>query len=201
MDHYNQRTPYHLLIDGVLCTLSTIDYVNQTAVYKRPNNGISIKLDASGINHHLSVARYFVNDTQVRYSKHSGYECSSNGDQRFSAFNAIMSDGRSIEHWYQAGALDGRGKQFAPGTRNWKLGKGKCWPGKTPEQLYSEYYSFWEEWCNLHLAWMVELHYMSSLNDYLLRDSFATSPINQARALAEFINSYSWDDTSELDVF
>lgn len=35
------------------------------------------------------------------WSKNDGYECSSAGDFRFSAFYAIMPDGRSIEQHYQ----------------------------------------------------------------------------------------------------
>lgn len=34
---------------------------------------------------------------KFKYSRHSGYECSSKGDIRFSAFGANMSDGRSLE--------------------------------------------------------------------------------------------------------
>lgn len=35
------------------------------------------------------------------WKRYGGYEVSSHGDKRFSAFNAIMSDGRSIECHYQ----------------------------------------------------------------------------------------------------
>ena len=34
-----------------------------------------------------------------KWSKTQGYEVSSRGDKRFSAFNAIMPDGRSCEAW------------------------------------------------------------------------------------------------------
>lgn len=35
------------------------------------------------------------------WQRYRGYEVSSKGDKRFSAFNAILSDGRSIEQHYQ----------------------------------------------------------------------------------------------------
>jgi hypothetical protein len=37
----------------------------------------------------------------VKWSRTEGYEVSSVGDWRFSAFNAILEDGRSIECHYQ----------------------------------------------------------------------------------------------------
>ena len=54
------------------------------------------------------------------WNRYGGYECSSKGDSRFSAFNAIMPDGRTIEQHYQCGV-----KGYQPGGTNWKLGKGK----------------------------------------------------------------------------
>lgn len=51
------------------------------------------------------------------WSRRGGYEVSSKGDKRFSAFNAIMPDGRSIEEIYQCDC-----KHFDPGGTNWRLG-------------------------------------------------------------------------------
>lgn len=126
---------------------------------------------------------------QIKSSRFGGYECSSNGDKRFSAFHAWMPDGRTIEHWYQCGTLDGRGKGFQPGGRDWRLGKGKIpLNPKDKEVQWQEYYGFWAEWAKLHPNWMSELHWHASRNDYNLSDQFAGSPINQARALAELLN-------------
>lgn len=72
----------------------------------------------------------------VKWSRSEGYEVSSLGDWRFSAFNAILYDGRSIEHHY---LID-------------------------------------------------ELFYRAKDNGNTLRDRFASSPVNQARALADIIN-------------
>ena len=52
--------------------------------------------------------------------KGKGYQCSSKGDTRYSAFFAKLEDGRSIEQHFQCDT-----KQYDPGGTNWKLGKGK----------------------------------------------------------------------------
>ena len=36
-----------------------------------------------------------------KWARYGGYEVSSKGDKRFSAFNAYLPDGRSIEQVYQ----------------------------------------------------------------------------------------------------
>ena len=67
-----------------------------------------------------------------------GYECSTKGDKRFSAFCAIMPDGRSLEMWYQCDI-----KGYDIGGTNWRLGKGN--PPKyefKPNELYNLYLSF-----------------------------------------------------------
>lgn len=128
----------------------------------------------------------------ISHSRKTGYECSSLGDRRFSAFNAIMPDDRSIEMWYQCGTLDGRGKGFDPGGTNWRLGKGKVpTVDKGKELRWQEYYDFWDEWAQLHPVWMRELRWHASQNDYTLRDSFSSTLINQARALAQWLNENS----------
>ncbi len=43
----------------------------------------------------------FKTGQRFKWARYGGYEISSQGDKRFSAFNAILSDGRSIEQWYQ----------------------------------------------------------------------------------------------------
>lgn len=38
---------------------------------------------------------------KIKWMRYGGYEVSTKGDPRFSAFNALLADGRSIEQHYQ----------------------------------------------------------------------------------------------------
>lgn len=113
-----------------------------------------------------------------------GYECSTKGDRRFSAFSARLQDGRTIEEWYQCDI-----KGYEPGGRNWRLGKGKppltpC----TPEQLYAAYKNLWEIWARQNPTLMLQLAMLAQQKGGVLTDCFASTPINQARALSEILN-------------
>lgn len=113
-----------------------------------------------------------------------GYECSSKGDTRFSALYAKMPDGRTVEQHYQCDI-----KGYQPGGTNWKLGKGK--PGLNPNvDLWTEYLNLWLYWSLAHPEDLEDLRWKSWHYDHCLKDSFATTPINQARALAWLLN---WD--------
>ena len=68
------------------------------------------------------------------WSRYGGYECSTRGDRRFSAFTALLHDGRTIEQHYQCDI-----KGYQPGGRNWRLGKGK--PPIRQTDLWEEYLS------------------------------------------------------------
>lgn len=116
--------------------------------------------------------------------RYGGYECSSRGDQRFSAFRAMLEDGRSIEQHYQCDV-----KGYQPGGFNWKLGKGRppLYPMSAEEQ-YECYLHLWMDWADRHPEHMKELRENAVKAGYALCDRFATSPINQARALAELLN-------------
>ena len=116
---------------------------------------------------------------------YGGYEVSSHGDRRFSAFNAIMPDGRSIEQHYQCDV-----KGYDIGGRNWRLGKGKspCVP-MTKEELYQAYYTLWETWAKTHQSLLDELAEIAKRYNGVLSDKFATTPINQARALSDILNN------------
>lgn len=115
-----------------------------------------------------------------------GYEVSSAGDKRFSAFHATMPDGRSIELWYQCDI-----KGYDPGGHSWSLGKGKPslidYPGDEQYQLYK---ALWKLWAIRHPNWMMELAMHAVRAGNLLTDYFANTPINQARALSEIINDW-----------
>lgn len=118
--------------------------------------------------------------------KHSnGYEVSSKGDKRFSALYAKMPDGRTIEQWYQCDI-----KGHDTGGTNWKLGKGKPsliqYPGDGQWEMYL---SLWKFWAIQNFATVTELQ--DALKDVtVFTDCFASTPINQARALAWIFNNW-----------
>lgn len=116
-----------------------------------------------------------------KWQRFGGYECSSKGDSRFSAFNAILKDGRSIEMHYQCDV-----KGYDIGGTNWRLGKGKK-PLKDIDS-YAEYLKLWKEWSNDNLNLMRILYKQAVQNDCVLSDRFATSDVNQARALVDVLN-------------
>lgn len=115
-----------------------------------------------------------------------GYECSSKGDNRFSALYAKMPDGRSIEEWYQCDV-----KGYDAGGRNWKWGKGKPSLIPYPEgDQYRMYKAIWQLWALQNIPLMIQLRALAKEHDYLLKDMFAQTPINQARALSEILNDW-----------
>lgn len=119
-----------------------------------------------------------------RYS--GGYECSSKSDPRFSALFAKMPDGRTIEHWYQCDV-----KGFEPGGTNWRLGKGKAPILIYPDgQLWLAYLGLWRIWAVHNISLIVELEHKAREHSNMLTDCFASSEINQARALATIINEW-----------
>ena len=122
---------------------------------------------------------------KITSGRSDGYEVSSKGDRRFSAFNARLSDGRSIEEWYQCDI-----KGYDPGGRNWRLGKGKQpLSPRSPLQLYTEYLALWQEWAKENGSLMLELREHAEAKGGRLCDRFASTPINQARALADILNA------------
>ena len=121
---------------------------------------------------------------KFNWSRRGGYECSTKGDKRFSAFTARMPDGRTIEEHYQCDV-----KGYQPGGTNWRLGKGKP-PKDRSKDMYQEYLGLWEVWAFANTAWMDELGRAGEAKGYLLSDCFATTDVNQARALAELLTLY-----------
>lgn len=126
----------------------------------------------------------------VQLIKHArrgvGYECSSKGDSRFSALNAKMPDGRTLEQWYQCDI-----KGYCIGGTDWKLGKGK--PPMFPypaDHLWQMYLNLWRLWAIHNGALLMELHGHATHNNNCLTDCFASSDINQARALATILNEW-----------
>ncbi|GIV03811.1 MAG: hypothetical protein KatS3mg015_2641 [Fimbriimonadales bacterium] len=116
------------------------------------------------------------------WKRYGGYEVSSRGDKRFSAFNAILPDGRSIEQHYQCDV-----KGYDPGGRNWRLGKGRP-PLDPSTDLWKEYLKLWRQWAEYNLPLMRELYHAAKNAGGVLSDRFATTPVNQANALATILN-------------
>jgi hypothetical protein len=115
-----------------------------------------------------------------------GFECSTLGDKRFSALFAKMPDGRTIEQWYQCDV-----KGYDIGGYNWKLGKGK--PPIFPypdDHLWQMYLSLWRIWALHNGTALLELYEMTKQHNLTLRDTFANTDINQARALATILNEW-----------
>lgn len=123
-------------------------------------------------------------EPRYKYSSHSGYEVSSKGDSRFSALFALMPDGRTLENHYQCDV-----KQHNPGGTNWRDYKGQPPKNKylTPELLYAKYLELWQIWANHNPDLIADLKLYADNHGGVLRDSFATSQVNQARALAQIL--------------
>lgn len=122
----------------------------------------------------------------ITWNRTGGYEVSSAGDKRFSAMVATMPDRRTIEMWYQCDV-----KGYQPGGRDWKLGKGKPsllpYPGDMQWQMYL---SLWRLWTLHNVGYMQGLKILAVKHGNVLSDRFATTDINQARALATILNEW-----------
>jgi len=105
-------------------------------------------------------------------------EVSSKGDKRFSAFYARLRDGRTIEHAYQ---VDVKGHSSI------RAGKG-CPPRKrmTREAQWNAYLDLWRTWAAENPELIGEL--ATNAVCCPLTDCFASTDINQARALATILN-------------
>lgn len=121
---------------------------------------------------------------ECQWVRMGGYEVSTQGDRRFSALVATLEDGRSIEQHYQCDC-----KQYSPGGTDWRLGKGR--PGLDPSiDLWEAYLELWRMWACNHVPLLQELLIALVPCKGCLSDSFARTPINQARALAIILNDY-----------
>ena len=121
---------------------------------------------------------------RVDWRRHGGYEVSTKGDKRFSAFNAIMPDGRSIEMHYQCDV-----KGYYPGGKNWRMGKGKPpISNMSKEDLVAAYTNLWRIWSTAHKKEIKELRREVYNSGNIISDRFATTNVNQAAALATILN-------------
>ena len=116
------------------------------------------------------------------WKRFGGYEVSSKGDKRFSAFNARMTDGRSLEQHYQCDV-----KGYDMGGTNWQLGKGKP-PLDRSKDMWTEYLALWKTWVKDNMPLVLELKQKVDEHGGVLSDRFATTSVNQAHALACVLN-------------
>jgi hypothetical protein len=125
------------------------------------------------------------NFTWARYAD-VGYEVSSRGDTRFSPLYAVMPDGRTIEVHYQCDV-----KGFNPGGENWRTYKGRKVKDKTREQLWDEFLGLWRTWAEANPRLLRLLAREACQFGGVLTDQFASTEINQARALSTLLNEWS----------
>ena len=111
-----------------------------------------------------------------------GYEVSSAGDSRFSAFRAYLPGGRSIEEVYQCDV-----KGYDPGGTFWRRGKGKP-PLDPAVDRWNEYLKLWQMWARHNPILMDDLRKRAGAAGGGLADKFAKTPVNQANALAHILN-------------
>lgn len=114
------------------------------------------------------------------WDRYGGYECSSRGDKRFSAFYAKLEDGRSIEEHYQCDVK---------GYASIKEGKGQPPIRKVVDTEY-EYLQLWIRWAKLNPSLIEELKELTIPYNGVLSDMFSNknSKANQAYALSVILN-------------
>ena len=113
------------------------------------------------------------------------YEVSTAGDKRFSALNAKLKDGRTIEEAYQ---LDVKGyRSLGYSWKQAKADRGRNAPNKmTPKELYQAYKGLWRQWASENPELIEELRRESE--GKTLTDRFASGgAVSQARALTEIL--------------
>lgn len=116
---------------------------------------------------------------RVVWSVNDGYQINSKTDKRFSAFYAIMNDGRSIEEHYQC---------TVKGYASIKDGKGKPPIANLNKDLFTEYLSLWRQWSIGKDELLADLFEKVKQNNWCLGDFFAKTNVNQAAALSVILN-------------
>ena len=106
------------------------------------------------------------------WQRYRGYEVSSKGD-------------KSIEQHYQCDV-----KGYDIGGTNWRLGKGKPPKGSmTKDDLWNKYLILWILWAKDNYILIQELKERADKHNKILSDRFASTSINQARALSYILNN------------
>jgi hypothetical protein len=113
----------------------------------------------------------------MKYNK-DGYEVSSKGDKRFSAYWAKLKNGNTIEYEYQV---------VIKGYNSIKEGKGKPPLNEyNHTELWFKYKSLWEEYLLENPNLLLDI--ARQAKSKCLTDHFSTSDINQAHAISEILN-------------
>lgn len=123
----------------------------------------------------------------------NGYEVSTKGDSRFSAFNARIKaeNNRTIEEIYQTDVK---------GYSSIQEGKGKpARTGISRDEQYAQYKDLWRQWASENPKLMQEL--AQKTQGKVLTDMFANTDINQARALSEILNEYDYSVSQSFEDF
>lgn len=108
------------------------------------------------------------NPLQFRYSRHTGYDVSENGDTRY-AKTAMLSNGKTIE------------ESFNEAIANL--------PEMDPEKYYPYLLSVYKQWASENPLLIQELRLKAQLNSYCLRDPLSRCAIvSVARALVQILN-------------
>ena len=159
-------------------TLSTHIYETLGKYYNKELKDFDVPTDGS-----LIVVKELPEEIKTWAQKsENGYEVSSKGDKRFSAFYAKLKNGKSVELTYQQ----------AKGYTSAKAGKGK--PAIDPNFNYwGTYLKIWKDWARENPELMDNLRKISQ--GKVLTDRFATSENNQANALATILN-----EMKEIDI-
>lgn len=131
--------------------------------------------------------------SKYTWSRFGGYECSSKGDKRFSAFYARLNDGLSIEHHFQC---------FIKGYSSIEEGKGNPPLREMPiEESYRLYKELWRQYLDSKPWLWIELKNNVERYSNTVSDMFGTSKINQARALCDLLNErFTDNDFSGFEV-
>lgn len=133
----------------------------------------------------------------------SGFEVSTAGDRRFSAFNA-----RIVNPWRPEPAMTRQERgmprmmtiEYAYQVHikgHYSILEGKGRPPKRSldcEQLWEAYLGLWLLWAEANPSLMAYLRRESVKAGWLLTDQFAKSTINQAHALAFLLNNEKGTD-------
>lgn len=189
-------------------------YLVQDLIRKNPQNLWGLEIEPLGDWQNGKIIAFpdRTSETQVTFARFPPagkryYEVSTKGDKRFSALNATLRDGRTIEEAYQ---LDVKGfrnhPQIQAALQHSSFGEifqnktlRSIFKGQPPlhkeshESLWQGYKALWQEWADDHPKVMQELGRRTV--GAVLTDFYASSPVSQARALAEILN-----DRARLDL-
>ena len=126
-------------------------------------------------------------EVHQKLPKKKTYEVTTRGDARFSAFNAILSDGKSIEHHYQVNVK---------GYASMSQGKGKA-PKDKNKDLDAEYQALWDRWADENPDLIEDLREKSKGKK--LTDMFSKEGgVNQATALTRILERTSPKKAKEI---